>query len=143
NNANPKLAANWVIVDIQRVLNKENISIENFTITQQNLAELIVLIQEGRVSNKQGREIFEKMLINNDSPHDLMKEMGTSLINDEEELLKIIKQVFVENPRSIVDYKSGKNKAVGFLVGKVMQKTNGQANPALTNKLIVEQLKGE
>lgn len=141
--ADPKLASNWVIVDIQTVLNKENKTIQNFSITPQNLAKLIVSIGKGEVSNKQGREIFEKMLIDNSDPSTLIKEKGTSLINDEKALLLIINQVLLENPQSIVDYRNGKDKAVGYLVGKVMQLTKGQANPALTNKLIVMRLKGE
>ena len=73
----------------------------------------------------------------------MLKSIGTSIINDEQELLKIIDVVLKDNPQSIIDYQKGKDRVVGFLVGKVMQITNGKASPSLTNKLVVQQLKGE
>ena len=142
NGANPKLAANWVIVDIQAILNKEGISILDFKVSPDNLAELIKIIEKGEVSNKQAREIFQEMLKTNAKPASLVKQMGTSLISDESKLLEVINAILDANPQSIIDYKNGKDRAVGFLVGQVMKQTQGKANPALTNKLIVEQLKG-
>ena len=141
--ANIKLAANWMIVDVQAFLNKNNICIEQFSISPDNLAELIKLIEQGEISNKQARQIFEKMLLNNAKPKDLMKEESVSLLNDEEEILRIIKQLLDENPKIIQDYQNGKDRAVGFLVGQVMKLTQGKANPALTNKLVISALKGE
>ena len=140
---NPKLAINWINVDAQAVLNKERISIKEFEISPQNLAKLILLVEQGRISNKQAKDIFDKMLDDNADPETIISKMGTSLINDEEALLLIINQVLLENPQLIVDYRNGKDKAVGFIVGKVMTITKGQANPALTNTLVVKRLKGE
>ena len=139
--ANPKLIANWVIVDIQAILNKNEISIKDFIVTPENLGKLVKLIEEGKVSNKQAREIFVKMQENNEDPEKIMSSMGTSLISDEASLLAIVKETLDANPQSIVDYKNGKDRAVGFLVGQIMKKTQGKANPAMTNKLIVEELK--
>ena len=78
---------------------------------------------------------------NDADPNELVKAMGTTLISDESEILAIVKQVLDNNPQSIIDYKNGKDRAVGFLVGQVMKLTQGKANPALTNKLIVQELK--
>ena len=139
--ASPKLLANWVIVDIQSILNKEMISIKDFKVSPMNLSKLVSLIESGKISNKQGREIFQEMLKNNESPDELMKKMGTSMISDENEILNMIKEVIDLNPQSVIDYKNGKDRAVGFLVGQIMKKTQGKVNPALTNKLVVEELK--
>ena len=143
NGANPKLSINWMNVDVQAVLNKENISIKDFRISPQNLAKLILFVEQGKISNKQAKDIFDKMLKDNADPETIMKEMGTSLISDKEALLLIINQVLLENPQAIVDYRNGKDKAVGYLVGEIMKKTKGQANPSLTNELVVKRLKGE
>ncbi len=139
--ANAKLAANWVLVDIQAILNKEDISIKELGVSPKHLADLIKLIEKGTVSNKQARELFMKMRKDDTDPATLVKEMGTTLLSDEGALLEIIKQVLDNNPQSIVDYKNGKDRAVGFLVGQVMKLTQGKANPALTNQLIVKELK--
>ena len=139
--ASAKLAANWVLVDIQAILNKEDISIKALGVSPEHLADLIKLIEKGTVSNKQARELFVKMRKDDADPNSLVKEMGTTLLSDERALLEIIKQVLDNNPQSIVDYKNGKDRAVGFLVGQVMKLTQGKANPALTNQLIVKELK--
>ena len=141
--ANVKLAANWVIVDIQTILNKKNIQIDEFSVSPEKMGELIKLIEKGEISNKQARQIFEEMQKNNANPRDLINQNGTSLISDEDELVSIIKQVLDDNPQSIVDYKNGKDRAIGFLVGQVMKLTHGKANPNVTNRMIANQLKGE
>lgn len=137
----PKLIANWVIGDIQAVLNKTNSSIKSFKVTPSNLSELVQLVEEGKVSNKQAREIFQEMLTNGGSPKELVKKMGATQISDESMILALVNEVIDSNPQSVIDYKNGKDRAVGFLVGQVMKKSQGKANPAITNKLIVEELK--
>ena len=138
---NPKLFANWVIGDIQSVLNKEGIDITAFSIKPALMVELIKLIEEGKISNKQARDFFAEMLKEPVSPKELLQKSGTSLISDEETLKAVVNEVLSVNEQSIIDYKNGKDRALGFLVGQVMKKTQGKANPALANKLIVEELK--
>lgn len=138
---NPKLFANWVIGDIQSVLNKEGIEINQFPIKPSLMVELIKLIEEGKISNKQARDFFAEMLKNPISPKELLAKSGTSLISDEETLKGIINEVLAANEQSIIDFKNGKDRALGFLVGQVMKKTQSKANPALANKLLVEELK--
>ena len=139
--ASPKLLANWIIVDIQSILNKEDISIREFKISPEKLGELVILIEEGKVSNKQARDIFIKMLNSNKSPSELIKEPGSEMVSDEVMIMAIVKETINENPQAVIDYKNGKDRTVGFLVGQIMKKSNGKANPALANKLVIEELK--
>ena len=128
-------------MDVQSVLNKLNIEIDSFKITAKELAKLILLIDEGKINNKQARELFDKMLTSNKDVDELMKEIDINLISNEEELIAIIKQVLKDNPEVIIDYKNGKGKVAGYVVGQVMQITHGKADPTLTNKLVNQQLK--
>jgi len=139
--ANPKLLANWIIGDVQSVLNKEGISIKSFKVSPTLLAELVLLIEQGKVSNKQAREFFAKMIENPISPKKLLEESGTSLISDEDTLKAIVKEVVDANEQSVIDYKNGKDRALGFIVGQIMKKTQGKANPGLTSKLVLEEIK--
>ena len=138
--ANPKLIANWVIVDIQSILNKNGESIKNFAVTPDRLGELIKLVEKGEVSNKQAREIFAKMIEKNASAKDIMKEMGVTQISDTAELLVIVNELLDKNPQLVQDFKNGKDRVLGFFVGQVMQKTQGKANPGLTSKLLKEEI---
>ncbi len=139
--ANTKLLANWIIGDVQSVLNKEGISIKSFKVSPILLAELVLLIEQGKVSNKQAREFFTKMIENPISPKKLLEETGTSLISDEDTLKTIVKEVVDANEQSVIDYKNGKDRALGFIVGQIMKKTQGKANPGLTSKLVLEEIK--
>ena len=136
----PKLFANWIIGDIQSVLNKLDIDITQFMISQSKMVELINLIECGKISNAQAKEFFDEMLKNNISAKDLLKKNG-ELVSDEDTLKEIVNEVLDSNEQTIVDYKNGKDKALGYLVGQVMKKTNGKANPVVVNKLITEELK--
>ena len=137
---NPKLFANWIIGDIQSVLNKLDIDITQFMISPSKMVELINLIECGKISNAQAKEFFDEMLKNNISAKDLLKKNG-ELVSDEDTLKEIVNEVLNSNEQTIVDYKNGKDKALGYLVGQVMKKTNGKANPVVVNKLITEELK--
>ena len=139
--ADPKLLANWLIGDVQSILNKENISIKEFVISPKNLGELVKIIQSGKVSNKQGREIFAEMLKNNEDPNKLVEKMGASQISDTDAILQMVIEVIDANPQSVIDYKNGKDRCVGFLVGQIMKKSQGKVNPALANQLVVAELK--
>ena len=140
-NVSPKLLANWIIVDVQAVLNKENISINEFKITPNHLGELVKIIEEGKVSNKQAREIFNEMLMSNASPDEIIKKSNTEMISDENAILTLVREIIDENPQVIIDYKNGKDRAVSYIVGIVMKKSKGMVNPSLTNRLVIEELK--
>lgn len=138
--ASPKLAANWVNVDIQAVLNKQEIEINEFSISSKDMATLIKSIEEGKISNKQARDIFQSLLEGKDLAS-LLASSASSLISSEEDLLKIIKEVLDNNAQSIIDFKAGKGRALGYLVGQVMKVSQGKANPSLTSKLLLQELK--
>jgi len=135
----PKLAANWVIGDIQSILNKEEIEIKDFKVKPQVIAKLIKSIEEGKISNKQAREIFASLL-EGKSLDELLSSNANSLISDEAELLKIINNVLDNNAQSIIDYKAGKDRALGFMVGQIMKLTHGKANPKITSDLLVKEI---
>ena len=139
--ANPKLSANWILVDIQSVLNKENIEINQFKIEPSVLAKLIKMIEEGKISNKQARELFSKMLENSLPPNKILEESEVAQISDEELLRKVVKEILEQNPKSISDYQNGKDKALGYIIGLVMKKTGGKANPSLTSRIALEEIK--
>ncbi len=136
-----KLACNWVMVDVMAYLNKEMITIREFKVSPASLAELIDMIDKGEISSKQSRQVFEVMLKTLKTPRKIAGELNMTQLSDENVIKNLVMQVLDEYPQSIEDYKNGKDRAVGFLVGMVMKKSQGKANPALTNKMIVEELK--
>ena len=138
--ASPKLLANWIIVDVQAVLNKKNKSIKDFIVSPNNLGELVKLIEEGALTNKQAREVFNEMLINNASPVSLIKKTNTEVIIDESAILTLVRETIEENPQLVIDYKNGRDRIVSYIVGQVMKKSHGKCHPSLTNKLVIEEL---
>ena len=138
---NPKLIANWINGEIQSYLNKENISIKDFKIKPKSLSELIKLIEGNKISNNQARVVFDKMIEEEKTPEAIVKELGFVQLNDEDELLPIIIEVLDQNPGLVMDYKNGKDRVLGFLVGQIMKKTWGKANPQLTNILLIREIK--
>ncbi len=140
NNINPKIGANWVNGEVRSYIIKNEIDISSFPIRPSRLAELIRLIEKGEISNKQGREIFVKMIDVSDSPQSIIESIG-AINNNAEEINEIIKEILNDSPQLVDDYKNGKTRIVGYVVGIVIKKTSGKANPALTNKMVVEELK--
>lgn len=138
---NPKLACNWLLMDVQSVLNKGNISICDFSISPNHLGELIKMVESNCISNKQAREIFTKMMKSDEEPNKLIAQLNIQQMNNEAELLTIINELLDKNQSLVDDYKKGKDRVLGFFVGQVLKLTNGQANPVLTNKLLVDELK--
>ncbi|MDR0934880.1 MAG: Asp-tRNA(Asn)/Glu-tRNA(Gln) amidotransferase subunit GatB [Erysipelotrichaceae bacterium] len=139
--ANAKLLANWIIGDVQAVLNKEAISIGDFTISPNRLSELVKMIENNEISNKQARDVFIEMLDNETSPKDIAKTLGFVLNSNEGDILNIVLEVLNANEQSIIDYKNGKDRAVGFLMGQVMKISKGKANPSIASKILLEELK--
>lgn len=138
--ADSKLAANWVLVDVRTILNKNKSSIVDFPISPNNFAKLIKLIEKGIVYNKQARNLFLEMLTDNKDPELLVKDIVVDQLK-ESELTITINMVLDENPQSINDYKNGKDKVIGYLVAQVLKKTKGKGNPSLINELILKELK--
>ena len=136
-----KLVSNWVLTELLGRLNSQHLTISQSPVTPIYLAELLQLIAENKVSGKMGKEILDKVFQSGKSPGSIVQEGGLTQISGSNELLQLVREVIKENPKTISDYKKGKEKAIGFLVGMVMRKTKGRANPAEVNKLLQEELK--
>ncbi len=132
-----KLAANWILVDVQSVLNKRNITIKDFPIKSSELASLIKLVQEGRINNKQAREIFAKMI---NGGVDIKSIVTDANINEPQEIKRIVNEVLDANEQAIQDYKSGKTRVIGYIVGQVIKATEGKVDIELTKKIVIEEL---
>lgn len=135
-----KKAANWVIVELSAALNKDNIKIHDNPCNPKYLASMINMVEAGEISGKQAKVVFEEIMKGKD-PKAVVEEKGMKQMSDSSALLGIVNSVLDANPQSIEDFKNGKDRAVGFLVGQVMKASKGQANPAMTNQLIQEELK--
>lgn len=138
--ADPKLASNWIITELLGYLNREGIEIEAIRMTPAHLAEMILLIQKGTISSKIAKKVFKEMLDTGKDPGIIVKEKGWVQISDEGKLKEEVAKVIAANPQSVEDFKNGKDRALGFLVGQVMKATRGQANPKLVNELILKQI---
>ncbi len=134
-----KMAANWTITELTAALNKINCKWENNPCDPKHLAEMINMIKAGTISSKQAKVVFEEIM-KGKNPQQVVKEKGMKQMSDSTELLKLIQDVLDQNPQSIEDFKNGKDRAVGYLVGQVMKASKGTANPAMTNQLIKQEL---
>lgn len=137
-----RLAANWVLTEILRVLKEKNISIEQFSVGPENIGKLIKLIKSNTISSKIAKDVFEILLSENKDPEIIVKEKGLVQITDNSEIEKIVEQVLAENPQSVEDYKAGKSNALKYLVGQSMRLSKGKANPQMINEMILERLEG-
>ena len=137
-----RLAANWVLTEILRVLKEKNISIEKFSVEPENIGKLIKLIKSNTISSKIAKDVFEILLSENKDPEIIVKEKGLVQITDNSEIEKIVEQVLAENPQSVEDYKAGKSNALKYLMGQSMRLSKGKANPQMINEMILAKLKG-
>jgi aspartyl-tRNA(Asn)/glutamyl-tRNA(Gln) amidotransferase subunit B len=139
--ADPKQASNWLMGDVSAYLNKEQVSIDQTTLTPKALAEMIELIDDETISSKIGKKVFTELTKEEvEDVRALVEEKGWAQISDPAELRPIIVEILDENPQSVEDFNSGKGQAKGYLIGQVMQKTRGKANPGVVNKLLDDEL---
>jgi aspartyl-tRNA(Asn)/glutamyl-tRNA(Gln) amidotransferase subunit B len=138
--AEAKLASNWIMGDVSAYLNAEGKELHQIALTPEGLASMIKLIENGTISSKIAKTVFKELIENGGDAEKIVKEKGLVQISDEGTLLKIISEVLDANPQSVEDFKNGKNKAVGFLVGQLMKATKGQANPQVVNQLLNQEL---
>ncbi|MBI5206952.1 MAG: Asp-tRNA(Asn)/Glu-tRNA(Gln) amidotransferase subunit GatB [Candidatus Firestonebacteria bacterium] len=137
----PKIISNWIMGEVLRVLKENNLDITNFLVTPDILTDLLKLIDKGIISSKIAKIVFEEAVNTGKNPEKIIEEKGLNQISDETLIKEIVKKTVENNPKSVEDYKNGKEKAIGFLVGQVMKETKGKANPAMVNKLLQEALK--
>ncbi|WP_066057789.1 Asp-tRNA(Asn)/Glu-tRNA(Gln) amidotransferase subunit GatB [Robertmurraya korlensis] len=138
--ADPKQASNWIMGELSAYLNAEQKELHDVALTPEGLAGMIKLISDGTISSKIAKKVFKELVEKGGSAEKIVKDQGLVQISDEGALLKVISEVLDANPQSIEDFKNGKEKAIGFLVGQIMRATKGQANPPLVNKLLQQEI---
>ncbi len=138
--ADAKAAANWIMGELSRHLNAAGREIEECPVAPGQLAALIDLQAKGTVSGKIAKTVFEEMWASGKDAAVIVKEQGLVQISDEGEVVAIVEKVIAANPQSVADFKAGKERALGFLVGQIMKETKGRANPELVNKLLRERI---
>jgi aspartyl-tRNA(Asn)/glutamyl-tRNA(Gln) amidotransferase subunit B len=139
---NPKGASNWIMGELLREMNEAKIEVEQSPVSAKNLAEMIKMIDQKEISGKMAKDVFIEMWKTKQAPKEIVKAKGMSQITDSGAIEKIIDDVLAQNQAAVTDYRGGKQKLFGFLVGQVMKASKGQANPDMVNKLLQEKLKG-
>lgn len=139
--SNPKAVTNWVMVELLGRLNAVNREVEESPVSPGQLAELLKLMEKGTISGKIAKTVFEEMFDTGKNPQVIVEEKKLVQITDEKGIGKVVEEVLKENPGAVEEYRKGKEKALGHLVGQVMRKTQGKANPQLVNKILKEKLR--
>ncbi|MBP3800797.1 MAG: Asp-tRNA(Asn)/Glu-tRNA(Gln) amidotransferase subunit GatB [Clostridia bacterium] len=137
---NPKAVNNWIISDISRILHETETEAIEIPFDSNQLGKLVVLIDKGTISSSIGKKVLVELFENPRDPEDIIKEKGWIQISDEGAIKEVVAKILEANPQSIADYKAGKDKALGFLVGQAMKETKGKANPQMLNKMFLEEL---
>ena len=140
--ASPKLACNWIIGDLTRVMNESGKTLKDINLSPEHLADLTKFIESGEISSKIAKTIFEEMLASAKAPEVIIEEKGLKQISDEGELGRIASESLAANPEQVEQYRAGKTKVIGFFVGQMMKQTRGRGNPAVINRLLKEKLDG-
>jgi len=138
---NPKAVCNWLLSDVAKFLNENEMEPDEIPFNPEELAELIELIEKGTISSKIAKSVLEKMFEKEGTPSKIIKDNGWVQISDEGEIKKVVLKILNDNPQSVKDYKAGKEKALGFLVGQAMKETKGKANPQMLNKMFKDEIK--
>ncbi len=138
---NPKSVNNWIISDISRILNETEMEPIEIPFDSQQLGKLIILIDKGTISSSIAKKVLVEMFEHPRDPEDIIDEKGWIQISDEGAIKDVVLKVLEANPQSVADYKGGKDKALGFLVGQAMKETRGKANPQMLNQMFLEELK--
>ena len=141
--ANAKALSNWVMGELLKYINTSGLSVAgvDFPIPPANLAELVELIDRGDISGKIAKDVFADMQEKGERPSVIIEARGLKQISDEGAIAAVVDEVIAKNPQSVEDFRNGKDKAIGFLVGQVMKATKGQANPGVVNQLLRDKMK--
>ncbi|MFV8239635.1 Asp-tRNA(Asn)/Glu-tRNA(Gln) amidotransferase subunit GatB [Aerococcus viridans] len=138
--ADPKQASNWLMGEVNAYMNDNEKDLDQIGLTPESLAEMIALIEDGTISSKQAKKVFKLLADKGGSAKEVVEAEGLVQLSDPAQLLPLITEILDNNQQSIDDYKAGKKKATGFLVGQIMKATKGQANPQVVNQLLTEEL---
>lgn len=137
---NPKAVNNWIISDISRILNEKEREPNEIPFNCNQLGNLILLIDKGTISTSIAKKVLEELFENPREPEEIIKEKGWIQISDEGAIKEVVLKVLAANPQSVADYKAGKEKALGFLVGQAMKETKGKANPKMLNEMFKKEM---
>ena len=138
--ADPKLASNYLMVDVNGYLNKVQKELKETALTAEGLAGMIKLITDGTISSKIAKKVFAELIEHGGDAAQIVKEKGLVQVSDSGQLLAWVNEALDNNPKSIEDYKNGRDRAIGFLVGQIMKASKGQANPQMINKMLLEEI---
>ena len=138
--ADPKLASNYLMVDVNAYLNKVQKELSETKLAAEGLAGMIKLITDGTISSKIAKKVFAELIEHGGDAEKIVKEKGLVQVSDSGQLLAWVNEALDNNPKSIEDYKNGRDRAIGFLVGQIMKASKGQANPQMINKMLLEEI---
>lgn len=138
---NAKAVANWLLSDVSKILNEKEIEPDQIPFKAEELAKMIQLIDKGTISSAIAKKVIVELFENPKDPEEIIKEKGWIQISDEGAIKEVVTKILEANPQSVADFKAGKDKALGFLVGQAMKETKGKANPQMLNKMFLEELK--
>ena len=138
--ADAKLASNYLMVDVNAYLNKVQKELSETALTAEGLAGMIKLITDGTISSKIAKKVFAELIEHGGDAEKIVKEKGLVQVSDSGQLLAWVNEALDNNPKSIEDYKNGRDRAIGFLVGQIMKASKGQANPQMINKMLLEEI---
>jgi aspartyl-tRNA(Asn)/glutamyl-tRNA(Gln) amidotransferase subunit B len=133
-------AASWLGSDIQKLLNREGLTLDASPLTPQRLADLVNLVESDRISNKMGKEVLEILFQEDKDPESIVRERGMEQVADQGELEAVVNQVFTAHPQVVEAVRAGEQRQIGFLMGQIMKATGGSANPKIAQKIIQEKL---
>ena len=135
----PLIICNWLTGDVMKNLNKLSLGITEVNFSPKMLTDIIKMIDEGKISGKQGKDVLEKVMETGKEPSVIVSELGITQIGSEDEIREIVLNVITENPNLVLDYKNGK-RVFDYFIGQIMKKTKGRANPVITARVLKEEL---
>ncbi len=138
----PKAVSNWIMSELMRELKADERDITECPVKPAQLASLLRMVHEGKISGKMGKSVFETMYKSGRGPEDIVREQGLEVVSDTGQLAALIDEVMAANPGQVAEFRAGKDKLIGFFVGQIMKKTKGQADPKAVNDLLQAKLKG-
>ena len=136
----PKKVSNWLMVETMRLMKEHGMEPEELRFSPENLAKLIELADAGTINSSVAKAVFEKVFAEDVDPEKYVEEQGLKTVHDEGKLKAALEQVIADNPQAVSDYKGGKEKALGALVGQTMKAMKGKANPGMVNQMLREML---
>ena len=134
----PKEVSNWLMGETMRLVKESEMDVDDITFSPKHLAKLIEMVDDGAINRKVAKQVFEEIFKKDVEPESYVEENGLKSMNDEGALRTTIEEIVAKNPQSVEDYRAGKKKAIGFLVGQTMRATQGKADPGMVNKILKE-----